>query len=284
MSTKILVTGANGTVGSEVAAALKRAGITTRLAVRDTARAASRFGADADVVAFDLYNPATWPAALQGINRMFLIAATFDFKAPEAIAAFIAEAKKAGVTHVVYSSAIGADGEKKTEHSAIEAAIKDSGMAYTFLRPNFFSQNFINFDKAAIDGGTLYMPTGDGKVSYVDARDIADSAVGVLRNPEAHIGKAYMLTGGEALSIAEIAAVFSDVTKHEVKHVDVTGDAYKATLLSYQMPEAAADRMTFLYDTVVRNQWAAAVTPAVQELAGRAPIPFKQFVADYFTN
>lgn len=284
MSSKILVTGANGTVGSEVATALKRAGLNARLAVRDTARAASRFGTDADVVAFDLYNPATWSEALQGTDRLFLIAATFDFKAPEAIAAFIAEARKAGVTHVVFSSAIGADGEMKTEHGAIEAAIKDSGIAYTFLRPNFFSQNFITFDKAAIAGGALHLPTGDGKISYVDARDIADSVVGVFRNPEAHNGKAYTLTGGEALSIAEIAAVFSEVTKHEVKHVDITGEAYKATLLSYQMPEAAADRMTFLYDTVVRNQWAAAISPAVQELAGRAPIPFKQFAADYFSN
>ena len=118
----------------------------------------------------------------------------------------VSEAKNTRVKYIVKQSVMGADAEPGITpgrlHRQAEKIIEESGIPFTFLRPNFFMQNFVNFYSHSIKTqGAFYAPAGDAKISFVDVRDIAAVAVqSLITNDGKHKGKAYDITGGEALS------------------------------------------------------------------------------------
>jgi len=121
---------------------------------------------------------------------------------------FVDAAQNAGVQHIVKLSAIGVGSETFAvgeRHAANERHIRNSDLAFTFLRPNSFMQNFINYFPPR--DGVIHLPWGKGKASFVDGRDIATVAVRALTN-EGHKNKVYTLTGPAALSIDEVAPLF----------------------------------------------------------------------------
>src|SRR5260370_19438183 len=136
--------------------------------------------------------------------------------------AFVDAAKRAGVRHVGKLSAIGADAAPLYTfgkwHAANEQHIRESGLAFTFLRPNSFMQNFITYFQP--HDGTIYLPWGNGKASFVDTRDIAAVAAEALTS-DGHEGKTYTLTGPAALGIAEVASILSEGAGREINYIDV---------------------------------------------------------------
>ena len=157
----ILVTGATGTVGSEVVKQLLSKGLKVRAAVHS--RPAPK---GAESVQLDLNSAESVRAAMKGVEKLFLLTPMSD-RATEQVRNALKSAKDAGVTHVVRLSAAGAD-EKSPNillkwHGESEELVKKSGIAYTILRPGVFMQNFANFMGGTIKQGAIYAAAGEGR-------------------------------------------------------------------------------------------------------------------------
>src|SRR5207244_8972375 len=236
MSKPILVTGATGTIGRDVARQLSGKGVSVRAGVRDKAKARKQLGAGIALAPFDFENEKTFSEALEGVEKVFLLPPLLPNQL-ELMNAFVDAAKRAGARHIVKLSAIGVDDETRPTaikwHGANEQHIRESGLVFTFLRPNSFMQNFFTYFPPR--NGAIYLPWGNGTASFVDTRDIANVAADALTR-DGHEGKIYTLTGPAALGIAEVALILSQVTGREFKYVDVPETAARDGMLEAGVP------------------------------------------------
>jgi uncharacterized protein YbjT (DUF2867 family) len=195
------------------------------------------------------------------------------------------EAKKTKIKYIVKQSVMGADAEPGITpsrlHRQAEKIIEESGIPFTFLRPNFFMQNFVNFFSQTIKSqNAFYVPAGDAKVSFVDVRDIAAVAVQALAsNNGKHEGKAYNITGGEALSYGQAAEILSKQLGKKVNYVNVSDEDARKGMKDMGMDEWTINSMIELFE-ITRAGYALAISPAVEEITGSKPISFSQFASD----
>ena len=275
----ILVTGAGGTVGSEVVRQLQSAGAEFRAAFHSQSKADAARANGIDAILIDYNRPETLDAAFAGVDKLFLLSSSNAEQEIHAIDA----AKRAGVKHIVKLSVIGAAEEAFSfakVHRAAEKAIEESGMAWTFLRPNGFMDNLHNYMGGTIrEQGAFYSSTGDARVAHIDVRDIAAVAVKVLTEA-GHEGQSYELTGPEALSNANIASKISAASGRTVNYVDVRDEDVKAGMTGSGAPEAYADAYLDLLRWY-RSGDAARVSDNVKRLTGRDPIAFDQYAKDH---
>ncbi len=164
-------------------------------------------------------------------------------------------------------------------HAQIEQYLAQSGLAHTLLRPSYFMQNFLISAQPMADQGVLYGMTGEGRVGYIDTRDIAAVAAQVLTCP-GHQGNSYMLTGPEALSAAEVAERLSAAVGRQVRYVDLPPDAFRQALAGAGLPGWLADAL-IEGNTLLAAGHGAGVTGEVAKLTGRPPRTFEQFAADH---
>jgi uncharacterized protein YbjT (DUF2867 family) len=276
----ILITGASGNVGSEV---LKQTAAKPGLRIRaaytslDKSKSAP---AGVEPVLMDYAKPETVRAALQGIEKVFLVGPPTPDVA-ELEGKFVDEVKKSDVKHLVTLSAMG--GRKAifpSLHRDSEEKIERSGFPFTFLRPNGFMQNFIVYDGVTIKTqNAFYGAQGGGAVSHIDIRDIARVGVHVL-STGGHEGHAYTLTGPEAITNAQAAERLSHVLGRTIRYIDLAPDAFKQALMSAGVPEWSANAVTDL-QALYRNGGASEVTGEVERITGRTPVSFDEFAADY---
>lgn len=273
-----LVLGATGTVGSALVAALGQRGLAARAATRDPA--AASFPAGITPVRFDYADRASVRSALTGVDRMFVLAPPGLHDQVAHWTRLFADAREAGVAHVVLMTAKGAGPE--TPHGQGEAALRASGLSWTLLQPTFFMQNFATYSGETIRrDGAFYYPAGDGRAAFVDVRDIAAVAVEAFARPDQHRGKAYTLTGPAALSMAEVAVALSAASGRPVRYVDPGEEGYRVALEASGLPADLAGMFTYLYAVVVKNGWAAETTEDIGRVLGRPPTPFAQFARDH---
>jgi uncharacterized protein YbjT (DUF2867 family) len=275
----ILITGASGNVGREVLKQIATRGVKVRAAFQSVSKAAVA-PSGVDIVTMDYNRPETLQAALEGVERVFLVGPPMpNLTALERKA--IDEVKHAGTIHVVKLSAMG--GQRAIfprQHADSEEYIKSSGLPYTFLRPNGFMQNFINYNGPTITTqNAFYGSQGEGKVSHIDLRDIGAVAVKALTE-DGHAGKAYTLTGPEALSNERVAQILSDDTGREIQYVDLPPEQFKQALIAAGLPEWSADALVDL-QRFYREGSASEVTSAVERLLSRKAISFEQFSRDF---
>ena len=278
----ILVTGAGGTVGSAVARALAEAGASFREAHGSKEKAEKARGAGRDAVVVDFARPATVAEALAGVDRLFLLGATTEDQS-EREAGVVREAKKAGVGRVVKLSVWEAGKEQygfARVHRSVEKEIEASGLAWTFLRPNGFMQNTANFFAGTIKTqGAFYLPTGEARISHVDVRDIAAVAAKALTGP-GHEGKAYDISGPEALTYQEVADTIGRALGRTVRYVPVSDEDGRQGMRAAGIPGFYVELLIDLYGHY-RGGGADRVSPAVQQVTGRPPRSFEQFVRDH---
>ncbi len=167
---------------------------------------------------------------MEGISTVLLISPPNFRRFNEVIVPFLEKAKDHGVKHIVLSTVFAADGDPSGTFYKAEQVVKQSGLDYTIVRPNFIFENFINIDAQSIRDGSIYLPTGDTKTSYISVEDVAEVYRAVLTHPESHKNKAYNITGNEALNHSEMASIFSEVLKHKVVNINPFSEAYKQTL------------------------------------------------------
>jgi uncharacterized protein YbjT (DUF2867 family) len=279
MSKPVLVTGATGTIGRDVAKRLSEDGISVRAGVRDQAKARKQFGSNIALAAFDFENEKTF-SALEGVEKVFLLPPLLPNQL-EVMNAFVDAAKRAGVRHIAKLSAIGVDDETQPMaikwHGANEQHIRESGVAFTFLRPNSFMQNFFTYFPPR--NGAIYLPWGHGTASFVDTRDIASVAAKVLVS-DGHEGKIYTLTGPATLGIAEVARILSEMTRREFKYVDVPEAAARDGMLQAGVPPWQVDLVMELHAVNKQNRWSA-VTSDIEKVTGTHPTDFAQFARDH---
>lgn len=272
MAGAILVLGAGGNVGRPLVEAL--------LARGETVRAASRSGkavAGAPGVAFDIADPATFDKAFDGVDRAFVLLPTGTTAVKETLLPVIDAAAKRRVK-VVLMTALGVDADDAIPYRQAEIALQKSGTPYVILRPNWFADNFHTFWKAGVDHGQIAVPAGTGKTSFIDARDIAASAAGALTT-SAHDGKAFNLTGPEALGYAEAAAILSEVLGKPVTYAPVDDDTFVGILGGAGVPEDYARFIASIFHPV-REGWAGVVTGDVETLAGTKPRALRDYARD----
>ena len=277
----ICVTGAGGTVSSELIKELVSAKVSFRAAYfsKNKAEAARTKGIDAVII--DYNRPEMLYEAFQGCDKLFLLGPNalnqtqLELNAVEA-------AKTVGVRHIVKQSVMGADEEAFSlalVHRPVEKAIVSSGMAWTFLRPNSFMQNVVTFMGETIKAeSAFFTASGEAKISHVDVRDIAAVAVKALTDPT-HAEKAYTLTGPEALTYDEFAKELSKVLGRPISHISLSPSDAKHGMLAEGMPEAIVDRMLDL-ERYFRENQASRITNDIKQVTGRDPRRFAQYTRD----
>jgi uncharacterized protein YbjT (DUF2867 family) len=276
----ILVTGATGTVGSEVVKQLtsispSSSGHKIRAAVHSKNKADKLKQFDnkrVEIVELDYAKPETVADALNKVDNLYLQTLPIP-DVTDICSNLVKEAKKNNVKYIVKLSAMGADSDPRSTilrlHGEEEKIIADSGIAYTFLRPPAFMQNFVTqFGHTIRTQNAFYVPAGDAKMSFVDARDIAAIAVGMLTNnsnggSQQRHNKAYDITGQDALS-----------------YIDITEDGARKGMEQFVMSDWFIDIMIELF-RIIRAGYGSETTAAVEHITGRKPISFAQFAKDY---
>lgn len=279
----ILITGATGGNGSELVKLLASQGEPVRAMVRSKNRAMKIAGlAGVELVIGDLDDPATLARALEGVERAFLLTNSTE-RAEAQQRAFVEAGRRSGLHHVVKLSQFAADERSPVRflryHAVIERMIVESGMAYTFLRPNLYMQGLLGFAQSIKSSGQFFAAAADAKVSVVDVRDNAAAAAAALTGP-GHEGRTYTLTGPEALTHAEMAASLSEATGRPIKFVNVSSEAMREALLHMGVPLWQADGLVEDYAHYRRGE-AETIAAGVEETTGRPPRSFAAFARDY---
>ncbi len=281
MAGRILVIGATGTVGSQLVMQLGQRGEDVRAATRQPATARRRSAGAPELVEFDFERPETFAPALEGVERVFLIARPGDEQADRVAVPLIDEMRRQGVRHVANLTAMGVEMLEGMALKKVERHLEDSGIGFTHLRPNFFMQVFSGGPLLTDirSTGAIHVPAADARISYVDARDIAAVAAAAL-SEAGHVGRAYTLTGGETLAHAEIARAISEAAGRTVRYVPISEDAARTAIEGAGLPPQRAERLIGFY-RLVRQGFCAPVSADVQTVLGRPPVSFAQFARDH---
>lgn len=270
---KILVLGATGTVGRPLVRALRAAGAEVR--------AASRGGEPvegAPGVRLDLDDPSGFDAAFEGIDAAYLVMPSGRTDVTDRLLPVVALAAERGVK-LVMQSVLGADADDAIPYRQVELALERSGTRFVILRPNWFADNFHTFWKQGIAAGVIALPAADGKTSFIDARDIAESAAAALTG-DRFDGQAFNLTGPEALSYAEAAVLLSEAVGKPILYQPVEDAAFVAMLTGAGLSADYAGVLAAIFHSV-REGWAAGVTDAVRTLTGKAPRTLATYAVDH---
>ena len=277
----IAVTGATGTIGSELVRLLGERDVSVRALTRRPEEQPTIEGIE--WVEADLADRRGLAGLLDGCDRLFLLTGnTGDMVRLQSNA--IRAAGEVGVERIVKLSALGATDHSKSViglwHYNVERRLRDSGLGWTLLRPHHFMQNLLDPLTFEREEGVIYSASGDGAIPFIDTRDIAAVAAAALVE-DGHEGETYTLTGPEAVSYREATAIVSRVLDRDLEYRPQTPDeawrrrrdagqpvwlvAAQLAIAGYQREEGATAR----------------TTNTVEEVTGRPPRSVQQFAEDH---
>ncbi len=279
----ILIVGATGVVGSNLAYLLKETDETVRLMTRDRNRLPPAIRDERYRIAeADFEKPETIDAAMEDVDSVFL-ATPGDSQLVEYHRAVVEAAKNAKVRQIVKLSIFGADSQAIFStgrwHFEAERIVEASGIPFTHLRPHSFMQNFFSYREFIQREGAFLAPMGEGRIPLIDARDVAAVAAVALLT-RGHEGMIYELTGPRAISYEEAAHIFSEVLDRPVKYIDLPLDQTRAQMLEGGWPAWMVEDVLSLY-RYFREGRAERVTDTVETLLQHPPMDFRQFATDY---
>jgi uncharacterized protein YbjT (DUF2867 family) len=274
----ILLTGATGNIGRELAWELSRAGAAFRVLIRDASRAEG-LPEHAERRVGDLGIPATLGRAFEGADKLFLLT---QGTGVEHAANALAAAKMAGVNHIVFVSSYSVLGAPRPAmahwHHAREELLRASGIPITILRPSGFMTNVLDWLPTILEGGYVIDPVGPGRYAPIDPADIAAVAALAL-NTEDHRGKAYALTGGEAFTVAEQVHILRQISGRDI---EVRAARTPSEVVRSRVPNGAPPALAAaLVETValMRADTIGFQTAEVAQLLGRPPRTFADWCA-----
>jgi uncharacterized protein YbjT (DUF2867 family) len=263
-----LVTGATGNVGGATVAALAERGEPVRAVVRDPSKASLPSGVE--VVAGDLNDAST--VSFDGIRGFFLMA---GYGGQDDL---LAAAQAAGVERIALlsgSSTPGGDMSNAVARYQIlaERAVRESGLGWTFLQPSSFMTNTLDWRDQLAAGDVVRAPFAEVRVAVIDPADIGAVAAEVLVSGE-HDGRAYRLSGPEALTPADRLAILARVLDRPLRLEGMTNDEARADFAKSMPPEYVDAFMSFFADGTLDE---SPVLPTVQDVLGRAPRSFEDW-------
>ena len=273
------LTGVTGHVGSRVRELLaETAGEPAPLVLLARTPAKVTAGPRDEVRACDFADPDGAARALVGVDTLLMVSAAEAADRLDQHRAFVRAAAQAGVRHIVYTSFQGAAPDCTftlgRDHWATEQAIRDTGLAFTFLRDSFYA----DFLPLMAQDGVIRGPAGDGRVAAVARDDVAAVAGVVLADPDAHAGAAYDLTGPEALPLGAAAALITEVTGSPTRYVDETLEEAYASRASYGAPDWQVDAWVSTYTAIAAGE-VSAVSDAVPRLTGRPATSLRELLS-----
>ncbi len=278
MDNKILITGATGNIGIEIIKLLKT---TNANFVALTKKDDVIEGVES--VKADFADPESLKNAMKGISTLFLLLPSH----PNAVKFgenAINAAKECGVKHIVRSSGSFANPNSELFLEKLlgttDKYLKESGINYTITAPSCFMQNFCTTMLNDYKSGVIYQSAGDGKISWVDVRDIAAVNVEVLLNPEKYISKELIITGHESLNYQEAINIMNEVTGKDAKFIAISSEVAIKSLTDMQFPQFFIDLIISLNESIRQGHFEQN-TNTVETVTGKMPISFKQFVTDY---
>jgi len=273
-----LVTGATGDVGSKVVDRLLQRGDRPRVFVRDREKARSRFGDRVDVFIGDLADPASLNPALEGVDALFLVNTGPEIPARDEAAA--KTAKAAGVKHLVKLSsmdvaqglAIGA------WHERGEAAIRASGISFTFVQPTGFMSNLMAWATSIKAEGIMRASTGDGRRAFIHSDDIAAVATRALTTRE-YDGASLPITGPESLSFAEVTTKIGAAIGRRLQFQSISDDEARRLYAATGAPALETEAHVSLW-RAIREGRLGTVTDTVERILDRKPIALDQWAIE----
>jgi uncharacterized protein YbjT (DUF2867 family) len=244
---KILAIGGTGSVGSQVIQQLVKRGTDVRALVRNK-ESASKLPKEVEPVIGDLLDPVAVQAALDGVDKLYLLNAVTPDELTQGLIAYVL-AKKLKLRQVVYHSVFRAEHFPDVPHFApkvmIEHAIKTFDMPFTIIRPNYFFQNDASLKDVMMGAGIYPMPLGTPGISAVDIRDIAEVSA-IALTTDGHLGKTYNLNGPEVLSGARVASIWSRLLGKTITYPGEDMDGFEAQMRQHSPAWSAFDiRMMF---------------------------------------
>ncbi len=190
----------------------------------------------------------------------------------------LAYARAQGVGHMVFLSLQGAEKNKAVPHAVIEKWLRTSGIAWTFVRASFFHQNLSTTHLTDIrDRDQILVPAGRGRTAFVDAEDVGAVAAAALLDPDSHHGRAWTVTGNEALTYDQVAEILTAELGWPIRYPRPGVLRYlRHARRTLAMPWGMALVTTAIY-TTARLGLAAGLTGTVRQVLGREPVSFARF-------
>jgi (4-alkanoyl-5-oxo-2,5-dihydrofuran-3-yl)methyl phosphate reductase len=273
-----LITGATGTVGSRVVELLLERGQLPRVFVRNAEKARAHYGDCVDVAVGDLTDTSSLASALIGVDSLFLITsgpqiAKLDQEAATA-------AISAGVKHLVKLSSMDAQRNVGTGawHAGGEAAIRASGIPFTFVQPTGFMSNALEWAGSIKAQGVVRAPTGDGRIPFIHPDDIAAVAAEVVTTRK-HLGESLPITGPRALSYAEMTERIATAIGKPLRFESVSDEYERQQMTKGGAPVPIIDAHISIYSSI-REGRLAKVTDNVEAILHRKPHSFAQWVQE----
>ncbi|MEM1203137.1 MAG: NAD(P)H-binding protein [Acidobacteriota bacterium] len=281
--TVILVTGATGVIGVEVCAELAGTpGVEVRAALHNPAKR-GLLPDEVTTVPFAFEDPATIDAALDGVDKLFLLCPGGPV-GPPFTRAVVDRLKGHRVKHIVKQSSFTPmrQPQAPTDLWALEteAMVRDTGIPWTFLQPPWCNQNFTRgYFVPMVAQGMLALPFGQGRSGWIDSRDVAAVAAKALLEP-GHDGATYTLTGPELVSLADIAGILSEVAGRPIGYQHLTDEQWVQGAAAMGQPEEVA-HATLALISKTRDGHAEDLTDDVVRVTGREPRTFETFARDH---
>ncbi len=265
---KILITASTGNIGLPLSKALHEKGIPFTAATRNAEKAFEKFGFKTDTAYLDFKDPEGFPEALKDVETLFLCGPSATPGAEKLLVPLVEQSLDAGVQKFVFISS----------YPNIMNMIENSGRDYTFLRGNFFMQNFEMYQKEDIrEKQQLFLPTGKGKASYVDTHDIGRVAAEVIEQPTSFSKETLYLTGPEAMDLHQAADIFSDVLGKEITFKEPDDETYRKEMEQRGFSKDYIDAMIAVFGKIKKGQ-VAQTSDSIEQILGKKPTPLKDYM------
>lgn len=265
MRNQFLILGGTGKTGSRIVKLLQEKGEYVRVGSRRA------------TPSFDWHQRENWAELLEGITHLYITYQP-DLAVPgayEAVTELVERSKEAGVKKIVLLS-----GKGEVEAQRCETVVKNSGIDYTIIQCNWFSQNWSeSFLMGPVLEGHVVLPMAEAKIPFVDADDIAEVAVEVFLNPK-YNGQTFELTGPSTYTFAEAVAEIAKATGRQIGFTPVSIDDYKGEMERMELPADYVWLITYLFTEVLGNPANSITTNDIESIIGRAPKDFADYVKE----
>lgn len=282
MSGKILITGATGNVGCSVINHLVTIGKNIKVAVRNVEKAKKmRWDTNqVEITLFDYYHPSNWGEIFLDVDQLVLIAPLGEAISDQMLNPVINFAKECQIKKIVLISLLRMNNDEYYPLHSIERHLENCGVNYIILQCNWTMQNFMTTFRNNIQvHNMIQAPAGNGKISFIDARDIA-LFVGEVLQFSQYDKKIFHLSGKESLSFTDIAQIFSQIFLRKIDYIALSEDEARNNLIGLGMSsENIALYLKYYY--AIRQGWADVTSYDFLKILLKDPISFKQFVLDY---